>query len=142
MSDMIKIKRGDTLPKMTATLSDSAGPFDLTDATVKFIYRNVATGVVVKKDTATTKPCVPMLSPEESEKYSVWEEMPLEVLGEGLPVTLAINAESRCFEQLADLFAHKPDLALLLGARRVILETVAAELLREEMLADLWSELQ
>jgi hypothetical protein len=40
------IKQNDTYPPILTTVSDAAGPIDLTDATVEFWFRNPVTGVV------------------------------------------------------------------------------------------------
>ena len=52
MSDF-KIKRGDRLPALTATLKDAAGPVDLQGSTVKFFMRGVYSSALEVDGVAT-----------------------------------------------------------------------------------------
>ncbi|MCP4674591.1 MAG: hypothetical protein GY854_03555 [Deltaproteobacteria bacterium] len=74
-------------------------------------------GVVSEKEVAVTQPSI---QPKDGAKV------------------IAINIDGEAFAHLSTLFETTPDFALTLGARRVILETVAQEEFREDLLDALW----
>jgi hypothetical protein len=54
MSTTITMKRGDLLPALAATLSNEAGVFNLTGATVDVLWRPAATGLDAIEGTEST----------------------------------------------------------------------------------------
>ncbi len=110
----------DFLARLEATLGDVDFPLKRLQP-VNFLGDDPRScelaGVVSKKEAAVTKPSI---QPEDSNKV------------------IAINIDGEVFARLSTLFETTPDLALTLGARRVILETVAQEELREDLLTALW----
>lgn len=102
-----RIKKGDTLPTVRATLSDEEGVFDLTNCTVKFVFRNSQSGVAVKKDAS-------VVSATAGEVEYAWGAGDTDVPGVYLyewEVTLTLsskvisfpNGESRLFEIISDV---------------------------------------